>query len=511
MRRTMMLAVLAAPLMGAAVPKIIVTGWDIGNVTPQRIAETAEKWERLPIDGVMFSLNLRDDFKDEQDGYLRVAMPRVWPCEKLEKRFVPVFRQAVKYRPFANSFAASMYQPVKRMDWRDDRSWAALAANMRTLARISKAGGLKGIVLDTEDYWKARQYALLPGDLMTYEEASTVARERGREVFKGVFEEFPDIDILTFWWLSIRLEYLRAYDIVEAAKSLGDLLPAFTDGVLDVMPSTARLFDGNEHTYHWSHWRNFVAQRASHQLLVSPENRAKFRAQTGVSSAFYLDMFINPEKTADGSPHPFYMAPAGGRRLNRFLDRCEDAMLMSEEYIWMFGENRSWIDWGEFEYCKNYEKAYTGGTWESALPGFTEELSILKDPRGSLLPRLKKMKALGKAADVAGEIVKKGKWSYTCEVQGVGYGEWYAVCIETTCEAPNASITLKRNGAPVWDRPGGFVVFDRGDCSGIRRGIGFQRIWGDADSFEVLLTYGMNKAQIKDVKIRVYRVFTPMR
>jgi hypothetical protein len=187
-----------------AAPKAIITGWDIGRMTPERLVASADELDKLPFDGVSFALNLRDDEKEELDGYLRAAVNRLFPRDELLRRFVPVFREAVKHKSLANSFVCSMFQPIKRMDWRDDAVWAAFAENMRTLARLAKEGGLKGILLDTEDYWRQRQYALLPSDKMTFAEAGELARRRGREIFKGVFEEFPDIDILTFWWLSIR-------------------------------------------------------------------------------------------------------------------------------------------------------------------------------------------------------------------------------------------------------------------------------------------------------------------
>ena len=499
-------AVTAAAL--AARPKVVVTGWDIGRLTPERVLAAADELDKLPIDGVVFGLNSRYDIKEEHEGTLRAAVKRVWPKEKL-RHFAGVFREAVKHKSLADSFVANMFQPVSRMKWDDDAAWAAFAENMRLLAKLAKEGGLKGIVLDTEDYWKARQYALLPGDNMTYEEACKLVRARGRQIFRGVFEEFPDIDIITYWWLSLRYEYFGSQNPQLQAKSLGDLLPAFTDGVLDVMPMTARIFDGNEHTYHWSHWRSFVSQRIFHPELVSPENRLKFRSLFWASSAFYMDMFINPEKRGDGTPHPFYMAPAGGRRLNRFLDRYEDAALMSEGYVWIFGEKRSWVDWGKFDYCKGYEAAYTNGTWNSALPGFYEEWAILRNPRAELLPRLKKMKAAGEAVNLAGEVVKNGEFGCTCEVNDVKYGEWYAVCIEAKADFPSAGISLFKRQWPLWDRPTANVIFGQKGENGYRRGIGLQRIWGDATRLKVSYSYGMKKSKAEDVKIAIYRVFSP--
>lgn len=503
----MFLAVAAFDVMATA-PKTIVTGWDLSGLTPDRIVAEAKRLDSLPIDGIAFVLRLREGATEEHTGYMRAAVKKEWPQEPLQ-RFVPVFREAIKHRSLRYSFVRSMFQPVTRMDWRDDRSWAAFAANMRALAALAKAGGLKGIVLDTEDYWRSSQYQLLPKDGMTYEEAAALARRRGREIFKGVFEEFPDIDILTFWWISWQHEYFGAHDSSAMAKSLGDILPAFTDGVLDVMPDTARLFDGNEHTYHWSHWRNFVSQRMFHPLAVSPENRRKYRDRMWTSSAMYLDMFINPKIKADGTPHPFHWGPVGGRRLNRLLDRYEDAMLTSEDYIWVFGEKRSWLDWGDVKSRKGYDAAYTNGTWETALPGLTEELAILKNPRETLMPRLEAMMRAGDAVNIAEKTADDGKYRRVHEAKGAKYGEWYAICVEAGDSCPRAGTTLYNGKWPCWDRPTSQVIFDAPDKDGRRRGVAFQRIWGDADKIRITASYGLRKTAADDMKVSVYRVFKP--
>jgi hypothetical protein len=70
-------------------------------------------------------------------------------------------------------------------------------------------------------------------------------------------------------------------------------------------------------------------------------------------------------------------------------------------------------------------------------------------------------------------------------------------------------MSLFKRQWPLWDRPTASVVFGPKGANGYRRGIGFQRIWGDATRLKVSYSYGMNKSKAEDVKIAIYRVFSP--
>ena len=76
-----------------------------------------------------------------------------------------------------------------RVDWADDKAWANYAENMATVAWLAKQGGLKGLMLDPEEY--GAQGGSLPQYIHTYrdppfEECAKLARQRGREVFSRV-------------------------------------------------------------------------------------------------------------------------------------------------------------------------------------------------------------------------------------------------------------------------------------------------------------------------------------
>ena len=76
-----------------------------------------------------------------------------------------------------------------------------------------------------------------------------LARERGRQIGRAMFGEFPEMRVLSFWFLSLNKSYANSDDPVAVMRAEGDLWPMFINGLLDVMPPAARLVDGDEHGY----------------------------------------------------------------------------------------------------------------------------------------------------------------------------------------------------------------------------------------------------------------------
>lgn len=496
-------AALVAAVSAGASPLTVAVGWDTGGVTPAQLLAHADQFADLPYDGVVFKL--LTDTADRNDPTCRrpLADTKVWSREEMARRFGEDCRKIVRCKGLQKSFLSMYFSPHMPFNWKKDEDWRCFAANLRSMAWFAKTYGLQGLVLDSEDYLRVFPYELKPRDGMDYDEACKIARRRGAELFRGVFEEYPDIQILTYWWLTFRAAYGSAADAPAFARGLGDLLPAFTDGILDVMPLTARFYDGNEHTYHSVFASSAIAQRINHQALISPENRAKFRACFGVGGAFYLDMYTNP-------PGGWYKPPVAGRRLNAFLDRYEDAQNASE-IIWIYGEKHSHVNWTGYKPAKGYEAAFTNGTWDAALPGYVKELKILRNPKDELMPRLRELKQKGLARNVAGEPqTKDDGLTYKVEVTGTRHGEWYAIAVEMKSTHPEASVVLHKGKWAIWNRGTNPVVFSEPDANGVRRGVSFQRIWGEADNFVVNCGYNdYYPTKPQDLKVRVYKVFDP--
>ena len=115
-----------------------------------------------------------------------------------------------------------------------------------------------------------------------------VARRRGRETFKPVFDELPEA-VLFFYRFMVADPgfwnyYATALDPVAAMKAKGDLWIPFMNGMLDVIPWTAKVVEGDETGYryeskfNWFHYARTL-QRNCAQRLVAPGNTGKFRAR----------------------------------------------------------------------------------------------------------------------------------------------------------------------------------------------------------------------------------------
>ena len=493
-----------------AVPKAVATGWDIACVPAAQIVEQADRFAKAGFDGINFKFGF-DGIELEGGGTAEDGCPcngGVWSRTALE-RYIPIFRTAMSKACFKESFVGFHFAPKRRLAWRDDKAWADFATNMRTVAHVAHEGGLRGLFLDTEDYWKQFQFLHREQD-GNFDEIARIVRRRGAEVFRGVFEEFPDVTVLTYWWLSFVREYAASYDIKADIRGYRDLLPAFTDGILDVMPDAATFVDGNEFTYHGGFDRNFIAQSHEFADLVAPEHKRKYRTCFRAGCAIYLDMFVNPQFKADGSRHPWYVGPVGGSRLNALIDRFEDAFCFSEEYVWVFGEKRSFADWQDVKIPPRWEDAFTNGTWETSLPGFAEQLRILKDPRGTLLPRLRELKSSGQAVNVASEPDRRDSYSVRAKVEGVQHGEWYAFVVEVKSAHPWVWIHPTVNGRRDWAQRQDHVILEAPGADGFRRGVGFARVRGNTTGFGVECSYNHNcRTKIEVRRAEAYRVYAP--
>ena len=88
------------------------------------------------------------------------------------------------------------------LDWFDDEGWAAVAENMKTMAWLTREGGLKGILFDSEAYFKKYgfdQFAFDKSRGKTFKETWEMARRRGRETLQALADECPDMAILATW------------------------------------------------------------------------------------------------------------------------------------------------------------------------------------------------------------------------------------------------------------------------------------------------------------------------
>ena len=298
-------------------------------------------------------------------------MTGVQTCALPISSLVPKYRKLLAHKAFKSSFLNSYRAPRTRVAWTNDAEWAKIAHNMRIAAKFAKACGFVGLQMDPEDYHHQNQYVWQDSDCSTYEETAALVRKRGREVFAGVFEEFPDVNLLSYWFLSMG----NLYSGVADGRCLRDIMyrngvdlwPHFVEGIFDVLPPSATLIDGLESAYHWRASRmqyligaNTVRMDLVH--LLSPENKKKYMAQMQNSFGVYLDGYCN---VTNGT---WYMEPIEGSRVRHLLCNLKQATGCAEEFIWFWGERGSWTG------IKDKP------AWSELMPGLHDAMLTVKSP-----------------------------------------------------------------------------------------------------------------------------------
>lgn len=370
-------AALAVPAAsGTGSPKFIYCGWDLGRATLDELVESADLFRDSAADGIGVYAN----FKDAAGVFHQWTQPfgsETFSRETLDG-LIPLARAFAEKSGLRENFLKATCTPRKRLDWTDDAAWRRGAENFAALARFAKASGMKGLVVDFEDYGKSGQFTRLEGD-PDYDTCRTLARRRGAQFFSSAFREFPDMKVLAYLLYTLEMCYVGAPDPAAVMRSRGDLFPAFLDGALEALPETAQLIDGNEIGYRLEadrgdFWRFVEHQRSGALPLVAPDLRAKYLATVGVSFGQYIDSYIFP----DTGPHgEYHKGPLNGSRLAHFRANLAQAADAADEYVWMWNEFHPYVKWRRNERGADL---MVKGTLEETLPGATRTMLSVRSP-----------------------------------------------------------------------------------------------------------------------------------
>ena len=369
----------ALPAAEANPPKYVAFAWEFGGSSPQDMLKVVDQFDRTPLDGV--GLKLRADAVIDgvrtNLNYRRFMQAPAWPKEAFASQ-IPHFRKLTAHKSMRHSFLTSFHCPRTRIAWTDDAAWAVVAKSMRTVAWVAKQGGLKGISADPEDYRKVQQFIRRPGE-PPYDELCEIVRRRGRELFKPVFEEYPDVTLHFFWFMSNVRFYVRrdGTDPERMVRLDESLWPAFLNGVLDVLPPGASINDGDEEGYWHSAAKNGYRNGAYlfhhvYPKLVAPENLGKYRRQVRYVPPIYMDMYTNGERSS------WYKGPTDGSRTETLRRDLRQAADVCGGYIWFWGEKHPWVNHGSK--WRKPDGRIADATWADKLPGLFRAMAWAKDP-----------------------------------------------------------------------------------------------------------------------------------
>lgn len=432
--------------------KLIECGWDTPDTTALR--QYFDQVERAPYDGIRIKVSGKT--VEGKPASLSYAFgPEEWDRSSFQAALDDL--QACHWQRMTDNFLATGANPGN-VDWFDDAGWAQITEHMRIAAWLAREGGLKGIIFDPEPYADYNQwdYSRQPQRAEhSFEQYYDKARERGRQVMGAVFAEYPQITVLTFFANIVNSPAANRADPRPVLAGLGyGLYTPFFDGWLDVIPPTATIVDGCERAYGFTRLEQFLSAaqfiRMDAQTLVSPENRATYRAQVQVGFGIYLDAHANPP----GSK--YYLDPGQGTPTELLTRNITNALQVADQYVWTWGEKWHW--WQMARPDDKYQP------WESALPGITDALNFARDPVASGLARLAEMQRAGTVV----ELTRNGDFgSETAPTLTGGQADWEeggAPAGWSTWQAGESKGTF------VWDREVGNQAPGSARMSAVRQG-----------------------------------------
>ncbi len=370
--------------------KLIATGWD--QADSQTLPGLVDAMDKSPFDGVVVQVLGRDDQGKELRlgwSFLNQSWKRAWFQPAAERL------QSCKFRRLTHNFVL-VYANPGDVDWFDDAGWREIVEHWRIAAWVAKQAGFKGILFDPEPYAQPHSqftYAAQPErDKHTFAEYCQKARQRGREVMGAVAAEYPDLTLFCYFLNSVNGSATGQADPRRALRTAGyGLLPAMLDGWLDAAPPTVTLVDGCESAYLYNSQIEYLEAanliRGADQEFVSPENRAKYRAQVQVGFGLYLDAYANPK----GSP--WYIDGLGGPRAERLRSNAQTALRVADEYVWVYGEKYRW--WS------TNNKSVKTQTWPEAIPECDQILRFARSPLDFAREEVSRLEAARKLVNLA--------------------------------------------------------------------------------------------------------------
>jgi hypothetical protein len=307
--------------------KLIYYGWGIRDT--QYVRDRWQEMEQMPFDGT--GIIVAVDRQAWQQGKTDTGNQLGWQVMGARAFRSEEFRDAIadlkapRWRRFTDNFlpvVQSAALSAAGLHWFDDEHWRIVAQNFGVVAHIAAAGGLKGLILDPEDYnYALFRYADQRRQVdRPFADYVGVARQRGREVMAAVAAHLPRPVLISLYAYTLPLAERERSNRLEDTRY--SLLPAFYDGLLEAMPAGGSLIDGYESAYPFKERGQFlegyrrIRQDAIELSSVPELYRAKVRAGFGL----WLDY--------GGKPGHF--TPA------EFRQAVSAALEVSDGYVWIY-------------------------------------------------------------------------------------------------------------------------------------------------------------------------------
>ena len=317
---------------------------------------------RDTIDGNIFNEDLFFSTHEIKRDWLRKPVDRLMTCD---------------FRQFTDNFVRVTTVP-EGLTWEDDKAWSTVCRNIGNLAWLAKEAGLKGISFDTESY-SQKIFEWNAGGKMSYEDSKKLARKRGREMMTAIGKEYSDITFFGLFLLSLGRSASDSPNIGGAfSADVYALYPSFINGIFDALPPKAKMVEGNEDAYYCPDREELLSLYTDSKnkllRLVESENKLKMQTQSSVGFGIFIDMYSN--KTPEGR---FYFGEQNNRsRIERFRDRLQEAVSISDEYMWIYNERYRW--WNIPYFDERFNSIKTDTLLNDVFPRINDYLEFAKNP-----------------------------------------------------------------------------------------------------------------------------------
>ena len=323
--------------------KLIHYGWDAMN--EQQLEQAVGRLQHLPFDG----LSVRNR------TYINTFHNRAGLDDKSVEAAVGTMSR-IKWGRFTDNFV-NMFAGA-HSQWFNDAAWAEdghIIGNVRTLARMAKAGKCRGIIFDPEfiTYEQERQagpWNYEHQELHTrksFDEYRAMVRRRAVQIIDTIESELPNPVFLTLFWGQYGFRDLAMDTDPKLIKEVlgGEeygLLHDFFLGLLEGADPGTKIVDGNEPSYYANSAERFGEHNAFvHETmlnLVPADLHDKYRAQVSIGHAIYVDVHSNTRESHYISTYLTRPERALGMERIVYL-----ALKHSDRYVWFYAQKPRYL------------------------------------------------------------------------------------------------------------------------------------------------------------------------
>jgi hypothetical protein len=220
------------------------------------------------------------------------------------------------------------------VDFTQDSDWEAVEHNASLSARICREAGLKGFMLDTEQY---KGYQNNGGAYPMGKDTPEVLRQRGRQWIEAVQTEYPAIIIIIF--------FAWSPDLDQAEFLAG--IKHFLNGVLEGIKEPAQLIHAYENTFYYgqiagSRYTNegFQGDRARYQS--AKDSMKEWRSFSTNPDKYDKFVKVGMAAWVESDPWDLWNGWASGSK-DTIWSNLPLALAYSDEYVWVWSEHTNYV------------------------------------------------------------------------------------------------------------------------------------------------------------------------